>query len=199
MFRDRTPADYQRMRAEIATFRNEYVAYLNRTLQMVYAGGVPTYDGDRQRLQHLAVRAEQAVNASGVKIALLPPRFFPAPPLEGLASVAFAHEDEKWRNPTGMSGGHHKESYELAVEALDSADALLRIAEEAVARRRRKPLYWADRLLRAVLGFPAYLISLVLGFDRHDLSPEGGRVLWLVSLAADIAGLFGLGRLIGWW
>jgi hypothetical protein len=116
----------------------------------------------------------------------------------GITSVAFAHEDDLWRGPN-FGTGQNQESYELVLDALVQADTLLEDSQESARRRRSHPLYWADRFLRAVLGFPAYLISLVGGFDRRELSAEGARVLWLVSLIADVAGIFGFGRLVGWW
>lgn len=200
-FGDRSPAEFERLRGDIATFRNAYVGYLNETLLLVKHGAVIPYDGRRKELQRLAVRADQAVGASGMYVALTAPPLMPQrPPLVGVASIAFAHEDGLWRNPTNyFSDEHYKESYELVVEALDQADALLERREEAERRRRRSPLYWADRFLRAVLGFPAYLISLAAGFDRRDLSPDRARALWLVSVVADVAGIVGFGRLMGWW
>jgi hypothetical protein len=98
-----------------------------------------------------------------------------------------------------ISGERYQTSYELTLDAIDQADALLEGRAETERRRRTSLIYWADRGLRAVLGFPAYLISVVGGFDRRELSSEGSRALWLVSLAADAAGIFGFGRLLGWW
>jgi hypothetical protein len=200
-FGDRSPAEFERLRGDIATFRNAYVGYLNETLPLVNSGAAILYDGRRKELQRLAVRADQAVDASGMYVALAAPPLMPQrPQLVGVASIAFAHEDALWRNPTNyFSDEHYKESYELVIEALDQADALLERREEEVRRRRRSPMYWGDRFLRAVLGFPAYLISLVAGFDRRDLSAGGARVLWLVSLVADVVGIVGFGRLMGWW
>jgi hypothetical protein len=199
-FGDRSPQQYARLRQAIAGFRNTYVAYLNDTLPLVHGGGVPAYDERRRALQRLAVRADQAVNASGLVVALAPPPALGGPVLRGVAAIAFAHEDQRWGViERSFLGGHYKQSYEVVIEALDSADALLEEQEEDARRQRRRPLYWGDRLLRAVLGFPAYLVSLVAGFDRRELSPESARVLWIVSLAADAATIFGFGRLLGWW
>jgi hypothetical protein len=89
--------------------------------------------------------------------------------------------------------------YETVVDALDQAEAILEAEQRLAERRRWNPLYWADRSLRAVLGFPAYVISLVFGFDRHSLSTSSERALWWFSLAADAAGIYGFGVLLGWW
>lgn len=198
-FADRTPEDYARLRRDIEIFRNAYVDHLNRTRPMLQAGTPVPYDRQRSELQRLVVRAGVAVQEAGLQIVLQGPPAMPRPPLIGLTSVAFAHEDELWRNPPSPFGGHIKESPELVLDTLDHADALLQAREAEVRRRRRSPLYWGDRALRAVLGFPAYLISLVAGFDRRELSPDRARILWLVSVAADVASIFAFGRLLGWW
>jgi hypothetical protein len=197
-FGDRSPEDYEHLRRDLLTFRNAYIEYLNATLPTVLRGGAPPHNDARQRVQRLAVRAEKAVSATGMSIGLGAPPLFPRPPLVGITSVAFAHEDDLWRGPN-FGTGQNQESYELVLDALVQADTLLEDSQESARRRRSHPLYWADRFLRAVLGFPAYLISLVGGFDRRELSAEGARVLWLVSLIADVAGIFGFGRLVGWW
>jgi hypothetical protein len=65
--------------------------------------------------------------------------------------------------------------------------------------RRRQPTYWIDRGLRAVLSFPAYLISLVFGCDRRNLPEGAGRALWILSILADVSGIYGLGIALEWW
>jgi hypothetical protein len=189
------------MRQDIATFRARYVDYLNRTLPTVISGGTIPYDAEKQAIQRLAVRASTAVDASGVTLALSAPRVFqPSPILTGVATIVFAHEDKRYGvGHVPITGGHYKAPYELVIESLDSADAILEMRAQDLRKKRRNPLYWADRILRAILGFPAYLISLIGGFDRRQLSEQRTRFLWLVSLAADVATLYGFGRLVGWW
>ena len=51
-----------------------------------------------------------------------------------------------------------------------------------------------------MLGFPAYLISLVFGFDRRDLAPGRARALWALSVAIEaVATIVALGNAFGWW
>jgi hypothetical protein len=118
----------------------------------------------------------------------------------GLARVAFAHEDPSFRPPRGFGWDKEEvQSYDLALDAVTAADQALKRRHDAEAKRRRRPSYWVDRGLRAVLGFPGYLISLVFGFDRRDLNAGQSRVLWLLSLVADAGGIWGLGNSLGWW
>jgi hypothetical protein len=190
-FGDRSPAEIDQLRRDIAAFRNPYVGYVNDTLEM---GSLPPYDVRRKDLERLAVRADLAVSASGLTVVLEAPPRYPRPSLLGVANIAFAHEDEAWQSPYGG-----KPSYVFVVEMLDQADAYLEVQKEEIVRRRRSPFYWGDRFLRAVLGFPAYLISLIGGFDRRSLSPERASALWLVSVAADAVTLYLFGRFLGWW
>jgi len=69
-----------------------------------------------------------------------------------------------------------------------------------VMRRRRNPLYWADRGLRAVLGFPAYLLSLVFGVPVARIEESPWAVLIRVAEVglAPVGVYFG-GRQAGWW
>ena len=119
----------------------------------------------------------------------------------GLSRVAFAHEDPIFRTEaTWWAPESRRQPFELAVDAVDVASAHL---EEQLAREqqhRRRPTYWIDRGLRAVLGFPAYLISVLLGFDRRELAPGRARALWTLSVAIEAGALIvGLGSSLGWW
>jgi hypothetical protein len=95
--------------------------------------------------------------------------------------------------------GHLRQPYEEVLDTIDKASAGLSLMAAEARRRRRNPFYWGDRILRAILGFPAYLASLLLGFDRRELSPRAEQGLWLFSVAADAASMYGFGRLVHWW
>lgn len=197
---NRSPAQLVSLIDDLRNFRIAYVPYLNATLPSIMRGEPIAHTGERAKVFHLAVRAEQAVAAAGVRVAVTPPPIAQGKfPISGLAGVAFAHEDPTYRPSYYLRDETPKQSYEYALDAVDSADVLLSRSLEQVRARRRRPTYWVDRMLRAILGFPAYLISLIFGFDRHALSPEKGRILWLLSVAADAAGIFALGQAVGWW
>jgi hypothetical protein len=85
------------------------------------------------------------------------------------------------------------------IDLVDTAVANLEMRRSEVEARRRRPTFWADRILRAVLGFPAYLISLVFGFDRRALSGGKAQTLWALSLIADGVSVVAAGRAFGWW
>lgn len=197
-FRSDSPAYYEALRGDLRSFRNLYVPYLNETVQRVYSGESVDRDDRRSELLRAAVRAHRAVGVAGVQLAWLPPPVFrnSTPPLEGLASVAFAHENEAYR---GFSAMNIPKPFEFVLDAVDQADALLEVREREVRRRRRQPTYWIDRVLRAVLGAPAYLASTVFRFDLNELSSNQGRVLWWLALLADVAGVFAVGRMLNWW
>lgn len=191
-----SPQYYLRLRTDLRDFRNEYVSYINRTAASVEAGGSVAYDAERAHIIDLAIRADRAVGESGSKLAWMAPPAMSAPPLYGLALVAFAHESEVYR---GFSGMKAPRSYEAVLDAVDRADAILAIRQDELLHRRRSPFYWVDRVLRAVLSLPAYIISIIFGFRLEELSATQGRVWWWVSILADLATIAALGRAFGWW
>lgn len=199
LFGPPSPKYYRDIRQAISNFRNPYVEYINRTAEQVYAGLPPNRDAERAELLRKAVVAGHAVTKAGVKVGWLAPPMMSAPTLFGIAQVAFAHESPIYRGMPGVFLRGEARPYDGVVDALDSADAILEQLQREAERRRRNPFYWIDRGLRAVLGLPAYVASLVVGFDRRSLSEGAERALWWVSLAADMAGIYGFGLLIGWW
>lgn len=200
-FNNPSPTELQSLINSLREFRNAYVTNLNATLPSVMAGEHVGHSAERTEVLRMAVKAEQAVNATGLQVGILPPPVAVGKaPLMGLTSVAFAHEDPVYRAPLSpVFSEDHKQGYDIALDAIDMADAYLCRMLEDEQRRRRKPTYWVDRLLRAILVFPAYLLSLAFGFDIHSLSQGKAQVLWLFSLAADAAGIYGLGVTLGWW
>jgi hypothetical protein len=85
------------------------------------------------------------------------------------------------------------------LDAVDTADTFLAEWRERARRKRRNPLWWIDKILRSVLGLPAYIIGLVLGFDPKALPASRQRGLWLLSIAADVGTLWGVGHVLKWW
>lgn len=72
--------------------------------------------------------------------------------------------------------------------------------QERLAHKYRNPLYWLDRLLRAVLGIPAYLVSLVFRTPYERVNESHlGSFLRLLSAAGSVAGIYFGGANARWW
>lgn len=91
-------------------------------------------------------------------------------------------------------------SYQTILDTTESAIARVQSRRSDAIRKRFNPFFWIDRLLRAVLGFPAYLVSLIfrVPLDEIERSPFA-LPLRLGGLAIEgLVAYFG-GREAGWW
>jgi hypothetical protein len=143
--------------------------------------------------------AQRALNVAGVGVAFNPPAAFAGliPIMEGLPNTAFLHEEPGWRLEP-MAGV--KPTYVVLLETLRLAAHTLEDEIVEARRRRRSPVYWIDRGLRAVLGFPAYLLSLLIPVSREEIDQSWfGTILKLVPvIGVGFAVYFG-GHDSGWW
>jgi hypothetical protein len=81
-------------------------------------------------------------------------------------------------------------SYEGIINIVDTCLARLDELDQESHRIRRNPLYWGDRILTALLGFPAYLLGKLLGVpaSRINESPFG-VALRVSAFVVESAGL----------
>jgi hypothetical protein len=140
--------------------------------------------------------ADRALQAIGMDIAVLPP---PAagggPTMRHLANVAFLHERPGFRALPGAAP-----TSEHVLDVLDQALAEIQEREKDLKRLHQRPLYWPDRIFRALLAFPAYLISVLFGVPQHKIEASSlAPFLRVLAVAADLAALYGLGRLLKLW
>jgi hypothetical protein len=177
----------------VLSFRQPYADYVDRVVPDIYSGKPPVLDAERQQLVQLSTAAGAAVDAAGIRIAIGPPGGNQLT-LFGVASIAFAYENKLYRGVSPF-GDRYSTPYQTVLDALDQADAIL-LRREKESRRLLRRL---DRVLRLVLGFPAYLASIIFGLDLRNISEKQARGLWFLSVLADGATLFGFGKLIGWW
>src|SRR5919197_1600960 len=192
-FGEPSPRWYRERRGEIQAFRTAYQVYLAKTLPLIQQGAPIPYDQVRSEVVRLATVAQRATESIGVRVGLAAPAQFPnTPPVLGLARVAFAHEDKFWQRPERpLTGGRYRTTYEELLDSLDEAEAIIDEREKYARRIIRR----LDRLVRLSLGFPGYLISTLVGFDRRQLSDGPAKALWWLSVGADGATIFTLGRL----
>ena len=130
------------------------------------------------------------MRAAGINPTLLPPPMTGGPVLTGLQNVAFAHERT----------GYGNLDLRVLLDSLRQADGYLREQEKAAQRHRRRPLYWPDRIVRALLAFPAYIISVLFGIPQHRIEASAfAPFLRILAVAADVLGIYLAGRVVKWW
>jgi hypothetical protein len=145
---------------------------------------------DRARVADAMPAASAALDALGFKLSVMPPPLLGGYAVSGLYNVAFLFERATW-------GG---DAIPLVFDVVRSAQAEAKQRLVEVQRQRRNPLYWGDRFLRAILGFPVYLVGLILRIPPERLDASAwGTVLRVVGLAAEIALVVVGGRQVGWW
>jgi hypothetical protein len=196
--RDIAPRRLREHRGAIIAFHNAYNAYLESEF-----GNGNASNEVKQRLRAEVIArmpaAQRALTVAGVDLAFNPPPAFVGriPVMNGLANTAFLHEEPGWRLEP-MAGV--KPTFVVLLETLRLASHTLDDEIEEAKHRRRNPFYWIDRGLRAALGFPAYLVSLLVPVSREDIDDSWfGTLLKLVPLAAFLVALYFGGAERGWW
>lgn len=192
--RDVSPKQVIRWQEDLRRFREAYVAYLNAT---VLAGRHPTSEPQlRSQVSRFVPAAQAALGAIQAEVGW-DLRHSGGPLILGLVNMTFLHETSH-----GYSGGLMPgvPPYQAVLDTIDGALASLEVILEEVRRQRRNPIYWLDRLLRTVLGFPAYFVSLVfrVPLDRIEESPYG-TPLRLLGLVIEGTLVYIGGRELGWW
>jgi hypothetical protein len=86
------------------------------------------------------------------------------------------------------------------VDAVQVAASQLAGRERHLRRQRRNPLYWGDRFLRAVLGFLAYLLSLIFRVPFSQVEESAwGTLLRFVALVSEVLAVYFGGHAAKWW
>src|SRR5215217_1727659 len=152
-----TPSELRDMREALRAFQEAYVEYLTSRSPAAKASAVSALP-----------EAELALLAGGGGVTLTdPPAMGPmSQQYRGLAQTAFIHE-------TGWGQVHDREPYELVLEGIQSADAVLAAQERRVARQRRRPTYWLDRAVRTALMPAAYIVSVMIGESALRIDRSG--------------------------
>lgn len=188
---DIPPRRLRAHREALVAFRDAYNAYIEATER----GGTGDAVKVRRQVSAAIRAASNAARLAGTDLAIYPPPAVGGPVLRGLANVAFAHETVH-----GVIGLHGPPAWQRVLDMTETGIAQLEDRERRVRRRRRNPLYWGDRFLRAVLGFPVYLLSILVGepVERFAQSPLA-RAVRIVELPLAIASVYLGGKAVGWW
>jgi hypothetical protein len=156
-------------RHELVAFRDCYVTYLNQTL----GNERPIPQAKRSEVVRRAHKAQTVMTRLGADFAWQSSPATGGEVMRGLLNTIFVHE-----SPFGGIDGtmfNWPKSYEGIINIVDTCLSRLEELEAESHRTRRNPFYWGDRVLSALLGFPAYLLGKLLGVPatRIDESPFG--------------------------
>jgi hypothetical protein len=192
MAKELSPRELKNLREDLEGFRTAYVQCLGSDEEATAHGPL------RRKVLELMPAAEKALTITGSQIAFTdPPAAGTGMVYQGLANVAFLHERPGFR----LMGAYGEPgTYDAVVDALDLGSARLAEQERRVSRERRRPLYWLDRIMRALLIFPAYLVGLLIGQSTAKVNAsQFGLLLRIAAVIADGFALYGGGKLLGLW
>ena len=179
-------------------FYNVYASYIDATLG---PGDTPAEERFRLRNEVIArmTLAQRGLNAIGVGVAFQPPPMFAGriPVMDGLPNTAFLHEQPGWRLEP-MAGV--KPTYVQVLEMLRLATSTLEAEIEEAKAERQIRSSGSTEGLRAVLGFPAYLLSLVFRTPIARFE-EGvfGTALRVLAIAINALGVYVAGKAAKIW
>ncbi len=158
------------MNHDLVAFRDVYVTYLNETL----GSEAPVPQSKRSEVARRAQSAQVALDRLGHPFVWLPPPITQTGPMHGLLNTIFVHETPFGGFSSGMFGEWPK-SYEGILTVVDAALADVERLYREAKHKRRSPIYWADKIITVMLGFPAYLLGKIfrVPFGRIDESPFG--------------------------
>jgi hypothetical protein len=182
--RDISPRLIRAWRTDLFAFREAYIPYLNAT---VLAHRDPSAEPD--------LRAGVARRIPGASAALAAVRVEPAwhvfgAEIRGFQNLVFLHETAFGYSGSGSGFFPGIPSWRALLDVVESAVAEFDAWEARSRRRRLNPFYWLDRGLRAALGFPAYLISVVFAIPLSRIEESvWGRALRVATFAVDVAAL----------
>ena len=187
-----SPHRLKEQQSSLKAFRDEYKLYV-----AAYLRSAPGVQQRRAKVTALIPAAHWAIRTAGMEVFIAPPPMVGGPVKRGLSNCAFAHEVlPELPLPTGGI----PESCRTVLDVVEQSTGFLGELEKDVVEARRRPTYWGDRFLRAVLGFPAYLIGLASGKPTAEVehSKAGGPLRFLGAVGA-LATITGTGHAFGWW
>ncbi len=144
----------------------------------------------RRSISSLTPAASAALEVAGMEPGQLPPPALGGYAVSGLPNLVFLHE--RSFTASDVPG--------FLLDMCDSAIAKIEDMLSEEKRRRWNPLYWVDRFLRAVLGIPAYLISITFRVPLRRIEESvWGTALRLLTLFVEVGLLvFGAHEWFGW-
>lgn len=178
---DKPPRTYRRYSEALDAFLDAYREYLEGGDQQA-----------RARVVKAIPAADEALTALGLLPGVMPPPGLGGYAVSGLANTAFLHEQWLWAAQSNTD--------QATIDAAEQGKAKAELRLQEARRRRLNPLYWGDRFLRAVLGFPVYLVGLILRIPAERIDASAwGVFLRVAGLVVEAALVVVTGRQIGWW
>jgi hypothetical protein len=121
------------------------------------------------------------------------------------ADAAHARADQHDLRPETPFGGvpgmfNWPSSYQGIIDIVDTCLSRLDQLEVEIHRTRRNPLYWGDRILTALLGFPAYVLGKIFGVPASHIndSPWGTALRVAAFIVETGVLVLGLNELFHW-